>query len=150
MHTAAASLLAAALVLLGVAGCAGNTATVSGEVSYEGQPVGDGSITLTPADGKGPIVGGTIANGRYTVTGVPPGPKVVKVEAYKKVNFASSSEEMMQRAAEAKKRGDDSGLVDPADIIPPSAEGNNQRVDVRAGTNKLDFHLKKPARKPAR
>src|SRR5262245_59045431 len=102
-------LLAAALALPGLSGCGARTATVSGEVTYDGQPVGDGSITLTPEDGKGPVVGGPIKDGKYTLTKVPPGPKVVKIEAYKKVNFAGSSEEMMRRAAEAKKRGDDSG-----------------------------------------
>jgi hypothetical protein len=150
LRTARTGLLAGAFVLLGVLGCGGNLATVTGEVTYDSQPVGDGSITLTPADGKGPVVGGTIAAGKYTVSGVTPGPKIVKVEAYKKVNFASSSEEMMQRATEAKKRGDDSGLVDPADVIPANAEGNNQRVDIKPSRNQFDFHLKKPAKKAGR
>jgi hypothetical protein len=132
------------LVLLAFSGCGGNIALVTGDVTYDGQPVGDGSITLTPADGKGPVVGGEIAAGKYTVTKVPPGPKIVKIEAYKKVNFASSSEEMMRRAAEAKKRGDDSGLVEPADVIPPNAEGNNQKVEIKPGQNQLSFHLSKP------
>lgn len=137
----------AALFLLGLAGCGGSTATLTGEVSYDGQPVADGSIVLTPADGKGPTSGGTITDGKYTVANVTPGPKVVRIEAYKKVNFASSSEEMMQKAAQAKKKGDDSGLVDPADIIPVNAEGNNQQIDVAAGTSRRDFHLHKPGAK---
>ena len=136
--------VAVALLSLGLAGCGDGLLTVSGEVTYEGQPVGTGSVTLTPADGKGPIVGGEIRDGKYTVTKVPPGPKIVKIEAYKKVNFASSSAEMMQRAAENKKKGDDSGLVDPADVIPAHAEGNNQQVEVTAGTTRRDFHLSKP------
>jgi hypothetical protein len=143
-RVAGAGLLVLALVLLGGQGCGSSTATISGEVTYDGQPVGDGSITLTPADGKGPVVGGEIREGKYAMTKITPGPKVARIEAYKKVNFASSSQEMMDRAAEAKKRGDDSGLVEPADVIPPNAEGNNQKVEIKRGDQKLDFHLKKP------
>ena len=142
---AAAAALAAAAGLL--SGCGGSAAAVSGEVTYEGQPVGDGHITFTPADGKGPDAGGRIVAGRYAVAGLLPGPKVVKVIAVKKVNFAATSEEMRQKAAEARKGGNYDGLVDPADAIPDAAEGNNARVEVRAGDNKQDFHLKKPAGK---
>ena len=141
---AAAVALAAAAGLL--PGCGSPTATVSGEVTYDGKPVGDGYITFTPADGKGPDAGGPITKGRYSVTGLAPGPKVVKVIALKQVNFASSSEEMMRKAAETKKAGNYDGLVDPADAIPEAAEGNNAQVEVREGDNKHDFHLKPPAK----
>jgi hypothetical protein len=141
---AAAVALAAAAGFL--SGCGSSTATVSGEVAYDGKPVGDGYITFTPADGKGKDAGGPIADGRYKVTGLPPGPKVVKVIAVKKVNFASSSEEMMRRAAQARKSGSHDGLVDPADTIPENAEGNNAEVEVRPGQQTLDFALKPPAK----
>jgi hypothetical protein len=65
----------------------------------------------------------------------------------KKVNFASTSEEMMARAAEARKLGNHDGLVDPADTIAENAEGNNARIDLTAGVNQHDFHLTKPAKK---
>src|SRR5262245_2351004 len=51
------TVLLSALVL----GCGhSSVATVSGEVTYEGEPVMDGMITFIPADGKGPVVGGRI------------------------------------------------------------------------------------------
>jgi hypothetical protein len=128
-----------------LSGCGSSTATVFGEVTYDGQPVGDGYVTFTPADGKGKDAGGPITSGHYEVTGLPPGPKVVKVIAVKKVNFASSSEEMMQRAAEARKTGNHDGLVDPADTIPANAEGNNAQLELKAGTNQHDLHLKAPS-----
>jgi len=74
------------------------------------------------------------------------GPKLVRVNAVKKVNFASSSEEMMQRAAEARKTGNHDGLVDPADTIPENAEGNNAKVEVKAGEQTHNFALKAPAK----
>jgi hypothetical protein len=135
-----------ALALLG--GCGRNSATVSGSVTYEGEPVAEGMVTLLPADGKGPSSGGAIVNGRYKVENVKPGPKVVKVEAVKAVPFARSSEEMARRAAENKARGDGTGIIDRADVIPADAEGNNARVELRPGAQEQDLHLKKPGRRP--
>jgi hypothetical protein len=145
LGTLAAAVALAATVWLS-SGCGSSTATVTGEVTYDGNAVGDGYITFTPNDGKGKDGGGPITNGRYTVMGLPPGPKVVKVIAVKQVNFAASSEEMMQRAAKARQSGDHTGLVDPADIIPESAEGNNAKVDVRPGEQTHNFALKPPAK----
>jgi hypothetical protein len=143
LHTLPAALVLAAATVL-VPGCGDSTATITGEVTYDGKPVEDGYITFTPADGRGKDAGGQITNGQYKVEGVPPGPKVARVTAVKKVNFASSSEEMMQRAAVARRSGNHDGLVDPADIIPENAEGNNARVELRPGTQEQNFHLTKP------
>lgn len=140
----AAAVLAAAVL---PAGCSPSGATATGEVTYDGQPVGDGYITFTPTGGSGRDTGAPISGGKYTVSGLTPGPMVVKVIAVKKVNFASSSEEMMKKAAEARQTGKTTGLVDPADTIPDTAEGNNAKVDISPGENKLDFHLKPPVRK---
>jgi hypothetical protein len=133
------------LVFLLLAGCGPSLASVSGEVTYEGQPVTNGSITFAPADGKGQVTGATIANGRFTVEKVPPGPKVVKVEAVKDVPFARDSAEMAKRAASARARGDRSGIIDRADVVPADAVGNNAQIEVKPGKQELSFHLKKPA-----
>jgi hypothetical protein len=138
-------LLALTLALL--PGCGGGAARVAGEVTYEGRPVGDGAISFLPADGKGPAAGGPIVGGQYTVEDLTPGPKLVKIEAVKKVPFARSSEEMAKRAAVNKLFGDGSGIIDPADVIPPNAEGNNATVEIKPGKQTRDFHLKKPANK---
>jgi hypothetical protein len=144
-HTLMLAVAAAAVPLL-LPGCGPSSASVSGEVTYEDQSVGDGYITFTPADGKGQDAGGPITGGHYQVAGLPPGPKLVKIVAVKKVNFASTSEEMMKRAAEARKRGDHDGLVDPADVIPENAQGNNTAVELKPGSQEQHFHLKKPGR----
>ena len=135
-----------AVLALAAAGCGGNAASVSGTVTYDGQPVGDGMVTFLPADGKGAVAGGKITDGRYTVENLTPGPKVVQVVAVKAVPFARSSEEMAKRAAENKSRGDGSGLIDPADTIPADAEGNNATHEVKPGKQTLDLDLKKPAK----
>ena len=143
-------LLPVALLVSLSAGCGDGSASVSGEVTYNGEPVGDGSITFLSTDGKGATAGGMIESGRFAVDNVTPGPKVVKIEAVKKVPFARSSEEMAKRAAVNKFVGDGSGLIDPADVIPPNADGNNEKVDIQPGKQTRDFHLKKSAGKKSR
>ena len=54
--------------------------------------------------------------------------------------------EMAKKAAQARLADDYDGLVDPADTIPEDAEGNNVQVEINAGDNVRDFHLKKPAK----
>jgi hypothetical protein len=136
------ALLVASSAML--AGCGPATGTVSGQITYDGKPVEKGHILFTPADGKGKDAGGPIIGGRYRAIGLPPGIKIVKVIGVKKVNFASTSEEMMRRSAEAQQANNYDGLVDPADTVPDNAEGNNVQVEVKAGDNVYDFHLKKP------
>jgi hypothetical protein len=126
------------------AGCGSNTATVIGEVTYDGQAVGDGTITFLPADGKGQPASGKIVKGAYTVDNVLPGRKVVQIVAVKAVPFARSSEEMAQMAAANRDRGDGSGLIDPADVIPSNAQGNNAVVEIKPGRQTHAVHLNKP------
>jgi hypothetical protein len=133
-----------ALLVALSSGCGGAT-RVTGEVTYDGQSVGDGRISFLPADGKGPPVGGSIVGGRYTIENIAPGPKVVTIEAVKKVPFARSSAEMAKMAAANKAKGDGSGLIDPADAIPANAVGNNEKVEITTGEQTRDFHLRKPA-----
>ncbi len=132
-------------VLLLCTGCGGaDTATVSGDVTYEGVPVADGMVTLLPADGKGPAAGGRITDGKFRIINLTPGTKWVKVEAVKAVPFARTSDDMARRAEENRTRGDGAGLIDPADEIPANAEGNNEKIEVKLGPNVVTLNLKKP------
>jgi hypothetical protein len=143
-RTRLARFLPLALLLILSPGCGGSSASISGAVTYNGEPVGDGSITFIPVDGKGPSVGSPIEGGHYLLDSISPGPKLVRIEAYKKVHFAQSSEEMAKKAAAANKYfGDGSGLIEPADVIPPNADGNNTKMTIEPGQQTHDFHLKK-------
>jgi hypothetical protein len=55
--------------------------------------------------------------------------------------------EMAKRHADAKAKGNHTGLIDPADIIAADAEGNNQTIEVQQGMQTLTFALKKKAKK---
>lgn len=148
--TLSAKLLVAAGagVLLVAAGCGGSSAVVSGQVTYDGQPVENGAITFQPADGRGPSTGAQITGGRYQVRDVPPGPKIAQIEGFRDVPGALTSDDLAQQAEEALRRG--IAAVPPAEynagIIPADAEGNNTTVDIQRGRQAIDFHLKPPVR----
>lgn len=129
------------------AGCGSDVASVSGLVSYEGEPVANGYVTFAPADGKGPMVGGAVTNGRYAVGNVPPGPKVVKVEASNgAAPSVQTSEDAARVSKEMKGKYGADGII-RTETVPVNAVGNNQEIEVKPGTQTLDLSLKKPAGK---
>jgi hypothetical protein len=67
--TYASTALAALGVACVVAGCAGSKrGSLEGRVTFDGQPVDDGSIRLVPAgDTKAPVVGAVITDGEYVI-----------------------------------------------------------------------------------
>src|SRR5438105_12137453 len=72
--------LAATLSSLILAGCnGGGGIKLSGKVTLDGQPVEGGSLTFSPEDGQGQPVAGGIEAGEFTVSGLTPGKKRVKV-----------------------------------------------------------------------
>jgi hypothetical protein len=74
-------LAGAALLLLACLGCGGgSSATVSGAVTLDGQPVKQGTVRFVPADGKSPPVDAAIRDGKYSAA-VPPGDAKVEITA---------------------------------------------------------------------
>lgn len=142
-----ACLAVAGLVALAAAGCGGgDSAVLSGSVTYDGQPVENGTITLLPEDGKGPSAGGQISGGQYRIEGVTPGRKIVRILGVKAVDFARTSEELRLKAEEAARQGKVGADPEPATSIPPDAKGNNATVELKPGSQTLDFHLEPPGR----
>jgi len=62
--------------------------------------------------------------------------------AVKEVPFARNSEDMAKMAAN--QTSGIKGLIDPADIIPQNAEGNNRVLEFSLGNNKLELVLSRP------
>ncbi len=143
MHKKWLIFVAAAGLFSGLQGC-GSSTRVSGSVTYKGQPVGNGNIVFRPEDGKGPIVGEKITDGRYRIDAITPGPKRVEIIGVKKIDFARSQGEMAEAAKDRANRGDKSGIVERADVIPPDAKGNNEVVEVPPGQSVRDFALEPP------
>ena len=77
-----------AAVVIGCGGDSLNRAVVNGSVSYQGQPVTDGSVLFMPCDGTvGSSIAVKIIEGRYradTNGGIPTGSYRVKILAYRK------------------------------------------------------------------
>jgi hypothetical protein len=129
-----------------LSGCGPATGTAAGEVTYNGAAVETGYVNFTPVDGKGTGGAGAVSAGRYRADSLTPGTYLVQVFGVKKVSFASTSAEMKRRAQAAREGGNYDGLLEPADTIPENAEGNNVKIDIKAGQNEIDFHIGKGAK----
>lgn len=71
------------LIAVSLVGCSGSDQMkVSGQVTLDGNPVENGTISFLPADGIGPSAADLITDGRYTVE-ASPGPKRVEIHGYK-------------------------------------------------------------------
>jgi len=131
------------LGICGFAGCEAST-TVSGNVTYEGEPVASGWITFLPSGGQGTEAGAEIVNGSYTVEQIEPGEKTVQIIGVQEVPYVASSEEMERASRERPEVVEQTDLVHQADNVPANATGNNARVVIRKGDQTQDFHLTKP------
>jgi hypothetical protein len=74
-------------VLLGLlVGCRGERAVI-GTVTFEGEPVAEGTISFEPADRNGPTTGGTITGGEFRLINEAaplPGKQLVRINAGRK------------------------------------------------------------------
>lgn len=128
-----------------IVGCGDSTAVVSGHVTYNGQVIENGFIQFQPVGDQGASCGGPITKGQYEIE-TTPGKKIVQIMATKAVQYGRRSpEEEMRLARAAAAKGDSSGIIDRADIVPPNAVGNNAEVDLVGGDQTLDLDLKSPA-----
>ncbi|HZZ78144.1 MAG TPA: carboxypeptidase-like regulatory domain-containing protein [Gemmataceae bacterium] len=158
------------LLLLGsitIAGCGGglpSTATVSGKVTYQGNPVPGASVILTRGSGdigKGEIaVGKTDANGRFELTthfagqsaakGAVPGS--YKVTVSKAVPPEGMTQEQYQQLVDNAKKAGETGAMVPIDQQPPpttemfpehaSREKTPLTAEIKPGKNDLDLAIK--------
>jgi hypothetical protein len=120
-----------ALVLVLLVGCAGEASmgTVSGEVTYDGQPLKQGLIRFVPADGQSPTADTTITDGKFTAT-VPAGEKKVEITAPKVVRRL----QMYPGAPE---------VEEVVESLPPRYNVNTElRMTVQKGAQEQRFELK--------
>ena len=129
-------------LLSSIIGCGEKATTVSGTVTFNDQPVERGSIRFVSTDKSGPTFGAVIRNGKFTVEKATPGEMMVTIHASKRDIIPTSSQDVREMSEQAQ----DENYVDPAVLIPPNAEGNNQTVQIAEGANPLEFHLKSPAK----
>jgi len=123
--------LAALALMITATGCGKPSATVSGAVSFNGEPVAEGSISLLPADGKGSPAGADILKGRYTLSNVTPGEKIVQLTAPVVVGTTKDD------------YGGETKLVE--DLMPVSwGRASREKISVSAGSTTQDFAIEGP------
>ncbi|MCI0456927.1 MAG: hypothetical protein L0Z62_08110 [Gemmataceae bacterium] len=118
--------LCATCLALTLAGCGDGTHSVSGTVSFDGQPVETGTIVFEAADGGPGLASSGIKNGKYELRSKA-GKKKVVITAFRP---KPGTEKDPQPATE--------------EYIP--AKYNTESTltkEVVAGENKFDFDLKK-------
>ncbi len=106
----AAGILGGCLLALFASGCGGEAVgTISGAVTFEGQPLPEGIVSFVTA--KGPVVTGRVHEGAYVVKGVPVGPAKITVrqivDPFARHPPSSRAKEIPLRYRSA----DDSGLT---------------------------------------
>ena len=104
-------------------------------------PVASGQIMFTPADGKGPIVGGAISGGSYSVSDVSPGQKVVQISSIEDAAVILTQRRPGQSGPNGK--AGRPAAESRRSLRMPT--GNGATVEIKPGRQTLDFHLKKPA-----
>lgn len=134
--------VAAALAVMLLVGCGAKSTSVSGTVSYNGEPVKKGAISFRPTNGAGQSFATTIENGQYSADRATPGPKKVIIVGVRDVNYYASSEESYKKAEEAMKAGQQGpDVAEAADYIAEDAEGNSKQVDILPGDQTMDFSI---------
>lgn len=128
------------LVLVVCAGCSDGRCPISGKVTFNSLPVQEGVISLEPADGKGPVVGGKIVAGAYAMTGraAPlPGKKLVRISAARKTGRRIPAGPPLPRGT----------MTDEIDRYIPDTYNTRSTLtcDVSPdGARQIDFDLKSP------
>jgi hypothetical protein len=119
---------AAALV---IAGCRDNTVSqVSGSVTFDGNPIEDGTISFYPKDGKTQPAGGNIKSGAYSVQ-VPVGHMEVRISMGKVIGKKKLYDKKDSREYELK-----------GEALPEKYNTKSElRLDVTPGNNEKDWPL---------
>ena len=122
-----------------VAGCR-QSHSISGTVTYNGQPVEMGSVTFASADGSGPGFGAQVVQGQYDAVKVRLGRHVAFVRGLTDAPILTKEESIKLREQQDNRYGL------PVDYISENADGNGQTVEIKGGRQTLDFALKGPPR----
>jgi hypothetical protein len=118
-------------LILCCSGCGENLATVEGNVTFNGQPVNRGVISLEPVDGKGPTAGGNVEDGEFLIEDVVPGEKIVRINA------------VYSKGMEKQDDGSEVEIVD--DLLPKEwGQESKEKLIVEAPSTKKDFRIEGP------
>jgi len=94
----------ATVIVFATTGCGDSSglSKISGSVTFDGEPIEEGSISFMPAGGKGVAAGGVIKGGKYTAE-VSPGELSVQIHGTKTVEKENPTEEEVARGLASEK-----------------------------------------------
>lgn len=125
--------IAAALVF---AGCstAPPTGTVSGEVTFDGQPIKDGRIAFIPVDGQGQTGGAAIKDGKFEAKDVPVAKMKVEINGNR----------LTGRKIKAYDTPESPVSDEIVELVPARYNINSElTLDVKKGSQTVKYDLKK-------
>jgi hypothetical protein len=120
------------------AGCGGqadgNRALVTGRVTLNGSPIGEGAVNLIPISGEGIRTGGPISNGVYEIPqerGPAPGKYRVEIYGFEPIGGAAAGES-----------GDADAQSATRQVVPPQFNTESTlELDVDSAKVEKDFEL---------
>jgi hypothetical protein len=118
-----------------LAGCGGSTANVEGTVTFDGQPVDGGAISLVPSGSKEPVASARIVGGKYSIVAnkkLTPGAYAVQIT-------------WMKSTGKKVKNENDPGteIEETKQVIPAEYNVNSKlTTEVKSGSNTANFELK--------
>lgn len=114
------------------AGCGDKLAKVTGTVTFNGEPVSRGFISLEPVDGKGTVSGASVENGKFEMEDVVPGEKIARISAAYSKEIRKNPE-------------DGSEMEICEDLLPPEyGSGSKLRLKVELPSTKADYNIEGP------
>ena len=129
----------AAILFCGGCGHHGGQVPINGEVTFDGKPVEEGSISFEPIDGNGAATGGKIIHGKYELTGQAAplsGKKIVRISGGRKTG----------RKIPAGQPAPAGTMIDEVVRYIPDTYGPQSTLTceiVASGPDKFDFNLKR-------
>jgi hypothetical protein len=130
--------LLCALIATGGAaiGCSKGPAvgTVTGDVTFEGQPVQDGYVSFTPVDGNSQTGGASIVDGKFKAEQVPATKMKVELHGNRKTGKKIKAYDTPE-----------SPVADEVvELLPPKYNVNSDlTLDVKQGAQHVNYELKK-------
>ena len=130
MRVTAASILCGCLILAGCSSDGVETATVSGEVTLDNQPLAAGNIQFRPLSGDAPTAGAEIKDGKFEAQ-VPVTKMRVEITANKVVGQRKAYDAPNSPVAD-----------EVVELIPPRYNANSElTLDVKEGTQTVRYDL---------
>jgi hypothetical protein len=121
--------------IVALSGCSTGPAvgTVTGEVTFDGQPVKDGHISFTPVDGKGQTGGAPIADGNFRAEQVSATKMKVEIHGNKKTGKKIKAYDTPESPVND----------EIVELLPPKFHVNSElTLDVKRGTQAVKYDLK--------